>query len=70
MSELKKEELFIVDLLKKNNQKMKYKAIQKTCENEFEGVRLILKSLKQKGYVTFDGMVPDVSADIELIKNK
>lgn len=68
MSDLKKEELFIIDLLKKNNLKMKYKDIQKACENEFEGVRLFLKGLKTKGYVTFDGMVPDLNAEIELIK--
>ena len=49
---------------------MSYKDIQIECENEFEGVRLILKSLKEKGYVFFDGILPGFSSEIELIREK
>ena len=63
-------ELFIIDLLKRNDNKMSYKSIQRACENEFEGVRLILKSLKEKGYVFFDGVIPGFSSIIELIREE
>ncbi len=68
--ELNEHEQFILDLLKNHNNKMNYKDIQIACENEFEGVRLILKSLKEKGYVFFDGVIPGFSSEIELIREK
>ncbi len=67
---LNEHEHFIVELLKNNSNKMNYKDIQIACENEFEGVRLILKSLKEKGYVFFDGMIPGFSSEIELIREE
>ncbi len=67
---LNEHEQFIIDLLKDNGNKMNYKAIQIACENEFEGVRLFLKSLKEKGYVFFDGVIPGFSSEIELIREK
>ncbi|MHA1396036.1 MAG: hypothetical protein ACTSRZ_21235 [Promethearchaeota archaeon] len=68
MAELRDEEKFIIDLIAQNNNIMSYKDIQKECEDKFEGVRLILKSLKSKGYVTFEGNIPSFNAEIELIK--
>jgi hypothetical protein len=67
---LNEHENFIVELLKINGNKMNYRDIQTACENEFEGVRLILKSLKEKGYVFFDGMIPGFSSEIELIREE
>lgn len=68
MSELTPEEKFIIDVIKeKEDKKINYKELQSACENEFEGVRLILKKLKEKGIVTFDGMIPGFSSVIELI---
>ena len=67
---LNEQEQFIVDLLKDNDNKMNYKDIQIACENEFEGVRLFLKSLKEKGYVFFDGVIPGFSSEIELIREE
>ncbi|MHA1110430.1 MAG: hypothetical protein ACTSRE_04970 [Promethearchaeota archaeon] len=67
---LNEHEQFIIDLLKDNDNKMNYKAIQIACENEFEGVRLFLKSLKEKGYVFFDGVIPGFSSEIELIREE
>ena len=67
---LNEHEQFIIDLLKNNDNKMNYKDIQTACENEFEGVRLFLKSLKEKGYVFFDGVIPGFSSEIELIREE
>ena len=67
---LNEHENFIMELLKNNGNKMNYRDIQTACENEFEGVRLILKSLKEKGYVFFDGMIPGFSSEIELIREE
>lgn len=67
---LNEHEHFIINLLKDNDNKMNYKDIQKACENEFEGVRLFLKSLKEKGYVFFDGVIPGFSSVIELIREE
>lgn len=69
MTDLNESEQFIVDLLDKDeSRKMNYKDIQIACENEFEGVRLILKKLKDKGYVTYDGVIPGFKSEITLIK--
>ena len=68
MSEISEQEKFIVELLSQNNGKMNYKDIQQLCEEKFEGVRLVLKKLKDKGFVTYEGMIPGLSAEIELIK--
>ena len=67
---LNEHEQFLIDLLKSNDNKMNYKDIQKACENEFEGVRLFLKALKEKGYVFFDGVIPGFSSEIELIREE
>ncbi len=69
MSELTEEETFIIDKLKEKGGKLNYKELQILCEDEFEGVRLILKKLKEKGIVTYEGMIPGFSAVIELIRD-
>ncbi len=63
--ELSHEEKFIVAKLKENEGKLNYKELQTLCQDEFEGVRLILKKLKEKGIVEYDGMIPGFSAEIE-----
>ncbi len=68
MSELTEEENFIIEKLKEKGGKLNYKELQTLCQNEFEGVRLILKKLKEKGFVEYEGMIPGFSAEIELIK--
>jgi len=67
MSELSPEEKFIYDILVDRG-KIGYKELQELCAEEFEGVRLILKKMKEKGIVLFDGMIPGFSSEIELIK--
>jgi hypothetical protein len=66
--DLTEHEHFILALLKSNDNKMNYRQIQMACENEFEGVRLVLKNLKEKGFVSFEGSIPGFSSDIELIR--
>ena len=65
--ELSVEEKFIYEKLKEKNGKLGYKALQELCGNEFEGVRLILKKMKEKGLVSYEGMIPGFSAEITLI---
>lgn len=66
MEELSEEEKFIKNVLKENDGKLSYKELQELCANEFEGVRLILKKMKEKDIVDFDGMIPGFSAEIKL----
>jgi transcription initiation factor IIE alpha subunit len=68
MSELTDDENFIIEKLKEKGGRLNYKELQILCENQFEGVRLILKKLKEKGFVDYEGMIPGFSAEIELIK--
>ena len=68
MSELSVEEAFIVEKLEENGGKLNYKELQTLCQEEFEGVRLILKKLKEKNIVSYEGIIPGYSADIELKK--
>jgi hypothetical protein len=66
---LSEEERFILEAIKQhgeNGTNIGYKALQEVCADEFEGVRLILKKLKDKGLVQFDGMIPGFSAIISL----
>ena len=69
MTELTVEEYFIVERLKEKGGKLNYKELQTLCQDEFEGVRLILKKLKEKGIVDYEGMIPGFSAEIELIRD-
>ena len=68
MSEITEEEKFIIEKLKEKGGKLNYKELQILCEDQFEGVRLILKKLKEKGIVDYEGMIPGFSAEIELLK--
>ena len=69
MVELSEEERFIFDKLKEKEGKMGYKELQIACEDEFEGVRLILKKMKEKGIVEYEGMIPGFSSEITLVKD-
>jgi len=67
MSKLSIEEEFIIKKLEENGGKLNYKELQILCQEEFEGVRLILKKLKEKQIASYEGVIPDYSAEIELI---
>ncbi len=71
MTDFSKEEEFVIKSIKekgKDGKSIGYKDLQKICENEFEGVRLILKKLKEKGIVDFEGQIPGFNAEILLLK--
>jgi hypothetical protein len=69
MTELTDEEKFIIEKLKEKGGTLNYKELQILCEDQFEGVRLILKKLKEKVIVDYEGMIPGFSAEIKLIKD-
>ena len=69
MTELTDEEKFIIEKLKEKGGILNYKELQILCEDQFEGVRLILKKLKEKGIVDYEGMIPGFSTEIKLIKD-
>ena len=66
MVDLSEEEKFIIEKLKENGGDLNYKELQRLCQEEFEGVRLILKKLKGKQIVSYDGIIPGYSAEIKL----
>jgi len=59
MSELSIEEEFIIKKLEENGGRLNYKELQTLCQEEFEGVRLILKKMKEKMIVEYEGIIPD-----------
>ena len=67
MSELSIEEEFIIKKLEENGGKLNYKELQTLYQEEFEGVRLILKKMKEKMIVEYEGIIPGYSAEIELL---
>ena len=69
MAELNSDEKFIIEKLKENGGKLNYKELQNLCQDKFEGVRLILKKLKEKTIVDYEGMIPGFSAEIELLRD-
>jgi len=62
------EEKFIIKKLNEYSGSLNYKELQDLCAEEFEGVRLILKKLKEKNLVEYQGILPGFSAQIRLIK--
>ena len=64
---LSHEENFIIGIVKDNGNSMNYKSLQMACENEFEGVRLILKKLKDKGFIDYEGNIPGFNSEIKLV---
>ena len=67
MVELSAEEKFIIEKLQENGRELNYKELQTLCQEEFEGVRLILKKLKEKQIISYEGVIPGYSAVIKLI---
>ena len=69
MVDLSEEENFIIEKLKENGGELNYKELQTLCQEEFEGVRLILKKLKEKQIVSYEGVIPGYSSEIMLNNN-
>ena len=67
MEGITENEKFVIDLLKgKDNKTMSYKDLQAACDDKFEGLRLVLKTLKEKGVVNYEGAMPGFSSEIKL----
>ena len=56
----------IIEVLKNNGGEMDYKSLNETLANKFEGIRLRLKTMKEKGLVNFDGVVPSFDSKITI----
>ncbi len=59
----------IVGVLKEHDGELDYKTLNDILSHKFEGVRLRLKTMKEKEIVEFEGTVPGFSAMIKLGKN-
>lgn len=66
--DLNNDERFILFKLQQHNNKLDYKSLMVYCEEKFEGLRLILKKLKEKGIVDYDGAIPMFTSEIKLIR--
>jgi hypothetical protein len=56
----------ILMVLRNNDGKMDYKTLNEVLAEKFEGIRLRLKTMKEKGLVNFDGVVPSFDSIISL----
>jgi len=56
----------IIDVLKKNGGEMAYRDLNEKLADRFEGIRLRLKTMKEKGLVDFDGVVPSFNSVIRI----
>ena len=56
----------ILEVLRSNGGEMDYKKLNETLANKFEGIRLRLKTMKEKGLVNFEGIVPSFDSIISL----
>lgn len=56
----------ILEVLRNNGGKVDYKILNEILANKFEGIRLRLKTMKDKGLVNFDGVVPSFDSVIIL----
>ena len=56
----------ILEVLRGNGGEMDYKTLNEILANKFEGIRLRLKTMKEKGLVNFDGVVPSFNSIITL----
>ncbi len=56
----------IIAVLKENGGEMDYKSLNEALADRFEGIRLRLKTMKEKGLVEFSGVVPAFDSIIRL----
>jgi hypothetical protein len=56
----------ILEVLRANGGEMDYKTLNETLADKFEGIRLRLKTMKEKGLVNFDGVVPSFDSKINI----
>ncbi|MFX1538489.1 MAG: hypothetical protein ACFFDI_30220 [Promethearchaeota archaeon] len=61
------EEDLIIKTLQKYRGVMSYKQLNDILSEKFEGVRLILKRLKDEGLIDFEGIIPAFDSEIRLL---
>ncbi len=54
----------ILKTLEEHGNEMNYKDLNDIVSHKFEGVRLVLKVMKEKGLIDFEGVVPGFSTII------
>ncbi len=59
----------IVKVLQEHGGELDYRTLNETLADKFEGIRLRLKTMKEKGIVDFEGVVPSLSSIIRLSKD-
>jgi len=58
----------IVKVLQEHEGELDYKTLNETLADKFEGIRLRLKTMKEKGIVDFEGVVPSFNSIIRLAR--
>ena len=58
----------IVKVLEEHEGELDYKTLNETLADKFEGIRLRLKTMKEKGIVDFEGVVPSFNSIIRLAR--
>jgi hypothetical protein len=56
----------IIRVLKEHKGELDYKTLNEILADKFEGTRLRLKTMKEKGLVEFEGIVPSFDSKIRL----
>ena len=56
----------IIEVLRDNQGEIEYKTLNEILADQFEGIRLRLKTMKEKGLVDFEGVVPAFDSVIRL----
>ena len=56
----------ILKVIKDHGGSIDYKTLNELLGDKFEGVRLRLKTMKERGLVNFEGVVPAFSSTISL----
>ncbi len=54
-------------VLKEHGGELDYRTLNEILADKFEGIRLRLKTMKEKGLVEFEGVVPSFDSQIRLI---
>ncbi|MFX0101006.1 MAG: hypothetical protein ACFFCS_15630 [Candidatus Hodarchaeota archaeon] len=67
MPDYSPEEELIIKILEEPGE-MGYKELNEKFSETYEGCRLILKKLKEKGVVNYDGMIPGFASIITFVK--
>ena len=56
----------IIEVLRDHQGEIEYKSLNEILADQFEGIRLRLKTMKEKGLVDFEGVVPAFDSVIRL----